>query len=45
MTPAVVSRPVGLVDLAPTFCSIAGVEPTEWMQGSQLPADFLTTQG
>jgi len=37
VAPAVVSQPVGLVDLAPTFCSIAGVAPTEWMQGSELP--------
>ena len=35
--PAVVSRPVGLVDLAPTFCAIAGVEPPGWMQGRPLP--------
>src|SRR5204862_368828 len=31
---SVVSDPVGLVDLAPTFCEIAGLEPAEWMQGS-----------
>ncbi|MHB1503302.1 MAG: sulfatase family protein [Acidimicrobiales bacterium] len=37
--PAVVTRPVGLVDLAPTFCAIAGLEPAEWMQGSLLPVD------
>jgi arylsulfatase A-like enzyme len=36
--PAVVSRPVGLVDLAPTFCRIAGVDPADWMQGQALPA-------
>lgn len=35
--PAVVTRPVGLVDLAPTFCAIAGMEPTEWMHGTALP--------
>jgi arylsulfatase A-like enzyme len=35
--PAVVTRPVGLVDLAPTFAAIAGVTPPEWMQGSPLP--------
>ena len=35
--PAVVTAPVGLVDLAPTFASIAGLEPTEWMQGHRLP--------
>jgi arylsulfatase A-like enzyme len=37
VAPAVVSQPVGLVDLAPTFCSIAGVTPTDWMQGTALP--------
>jgi len=35
--PAVVRSPVGLVDLAPTFCTIAGLEPPEWMQGRPLP--------
>ena len=37
--PAVVDRPVGLVDLAPTFCAIAGVAPQSWMQGRALPVD------
>jgi arylsulfatase A-like enzyme len=37
VAPAVVSDPVGLVDLAPTFCEIAGVEPAGWMQGAALP--------
>jgi arylsulfatase A-like enzyme len=37
ITPAVVSDPVGQVDLAPTFCAIAGVEAPEWMQGATLP--------
>jgi arylsulfatase A-like enzyme len=37
VVPAVVRDPVGQVDLAPTFCAIAGVEPAEWMQGSALP--------
>ncbi len=36
---ATVTKPVGLVDLAPTFCSIAGIEPPEWMQGRPLPVD------
>lgn len=39
VAPAVVSSPVGLVDLAPTFCAIAGVEAPTWMQGCALPAD------
>ncbi|CAB4621867.1 MAG: sulfatase-like hydrolase/transferase [Actinobacteria bacterium] len=34
-----VSLPVGLVDLAPTFCTIAGVQPPEWMEGRPLPID------
>ena len=38
-TPAVVSRPVGLLDLAPTFCDIAGVDVPEWVQGHALPVD------
>ncbi len=35
--PAVVGSPVGLVDLAPTFCAIAGEGPAPWMQGRALP--------
>jgi arylsulfatase A-like enzyme len=35
--PAVVTDPVGQVDLAPTFCAIAGIEPPDWMQGRPLP--------
>ena len=35
--PAVVSTPVGLIDLAPTFCEIAGLPAPEWMQGQALP--------
>ena len=37
--PSAVSRPVGLVDLAPTFCAIAGVAVPEWMEGKPLPVD------
>ena len=36
---ATVSHPVGLVDLAPTFCSIAGLSAPPWMQGQALPVD------
>ncbi len=32
-----VTDPVGLVDLAPTFCAIAGVEAPTWMEGYELP--------
>jgi arylsulfatase A-like enzyme len=37
VAPAVVSDPVGQVDLAPTFCAIAGVDPAPFMQGHALP--------
>ena len=39
VAPAAVTDPVGQVDLAPTFCAIAGVEPAEWMQGDTLPVE------
>ncbi len=39
VTPSAVTRPVGLVDLAPTFCAIAGLPAGEWMQGQALPVD------
>jgi arylsulfatase A-like enzyme len=35
--PAAISDPVGQVDLAPTFCTIAGASPPAWMQGAPLP--------
>jgi len=38
-TQAVVTKPVELLDLAPTFCAIAGIAPAEWMQGQALPID------
>ncbi|MEX2627757.1 MAG: sulfatase-like hydrolase/transferase [Ilumatobacteraceae bacterium] len=37
--PATVTAPVGIVDLAPTFCSIAGVPVPDHMEGSPLPID------
>jgi arylsulfatase A-like enzyme len=37
VTSATVSDPVGLIDLAPTFCAIAGLEAPAWMEGSTLP--------
>jgi arylsulfatase A-like enzyme len=39
VAPATVTRPVGLVDLAPTFCAIAGLPRREWMEGRALPVD------
>jgi arylsulfatase A-like enzyme len=32
-----VHEPVGQLDLAPTFCDIAGVPVPEWMEGAPLP--------
>jgi arylsulfatase A-like enzyme len=32
-----ISEPVGQLDLAPTFCEIAGVPQPDWMQGAALP--------
>ncbi len=37
VSPGAVTDPVGQVDLAPTFCAIAGIEPAPWMQGDALP--------
>lgn len=39
VAPSTVTRPVGHVDLAPTFWSIAGVVAPEWMEGRSLPVD------
>ncbi len=38
-SPSSVTRPVGLVDLAPTFCRIAGLAVPDWMEGRPLPVD------
>jgi arylsulfatase A-like enzyme len=35
--PAAIDEPVSHVDLAPTFCAIAGVEVPPWMEGRPLP--------
>jgi arylsulfatase A-like enzyme len=37
LAPANVGAPVGQVDLAPTFCEIAGLPVADWMQGKPLP--------
>ena len=37
VAPARVEQPVGLVDVAPTLCAIAGVAVPDWMQGMPLP--------
>jgi arylsulfatase A-like enzyme len=38
-TPSSIARPVGLIDLAPTFCAIAGLEVPSFMEGRPLPVD------
>ncbi len=38
VAPAAVDEPVGLLDLAPTFCSIAGLPVPEWIEGEVLPS-------
>ncbi|MCC6521503.1 MAG: sulfatase-like hydrolase/transferase [Polyangiaceae bacterium] len=37
LAPAVVKEPVGLVDLAPTFCTVAGLPVPDFMEGAPLP--------
>jgi arylsulfatase A-like enzyme len=37
VVPAVIDEPVGQLDLAPTFCRIAGVPVPDWMEGAPLP--------
>jgi len=38
VSPAAVQDPVGHIDLAPTFCQVAGLEVPGWMQGRALPS-------
>jgi arylsulfatase A-like enzyme len=37
VTPATVEEPVGQLDLAPTFCAVAGLPAPDWIQGAPLP--------
>ncbi|HEY2483646.1 MAG TPA: sulfatase-like hydrolase/transferase [Candidatus Binataceae bacterium] len=37
VAPAEIAEPVGHLDIAPTFCQIAGVATPEWAQGRSLP--------
>ena len=37
IAPTTVTRPVGLIDLAPTFCDMAGLDAPDWMQTTALP--------
>jgi arylsulfatase A-like enzyme len=39
VSPAVISEPVGQVDLVPTFCAIAGVPVPAWAEGEALPTE------
>ncbi len=38
MSPLEITEPVGQLDLAPTFCAIAGVPVPSWMDGKPLPS-------
>ncbi len=42
--PSTVTKPVGIVDLAPTFCTIAGLPVPPWMEGKPLPTDDADAQ-
>jgi len=44
LRPSVVTKAVGLIDLAPTFCAIGGVDPPEWLQGTPLPVDDVDAE-
>jgi arylsulfatase A-like enzyme len=37
LPPAEVEEPVGQLDLAPTFCELAGIPQAWWMEGAALP--------
>ena len=37
IAPAQISEPVGQLDLAPTFCKIAGAPIPDWIEGKPLP--------
>ena len=37
ISPAEVSEPVGHLDLAQTFCHIAGIDEPHWVEGNKLP--------
>jgi arylsulfatase A-like enzyme len=44
VTRTTIDNAVGDVDLAPTFCAIAGVDPAPWMEGSALPSSKATAR-
>ena len=37
IAPAQLDEPVGIVDIAPTLCAIAGLDVPSWMEGTPLP--------
>jgi hypothetical protein len=39
ISPAEIAEPVGQVDLAPTFCAVAGLPVPDFMEGSSLPTE------
>jgi arylsulfatase A-like enzyme len=39
VAPRAIEEPVGHLDLAPTFCAIAGIDPDGRMEGAPLPED------
>ncbi|MCB1646754.1 MAG: sulfatase-like hydrolase/transferase [Pseudomonadales bacterium] len=43
-TPSVVKAPVGHLDLASTFCQIAGIDEPAWTQGKTLPRSDLEAE-
>jgi len=45
VAPAALAAPVGQVDLAPTFCRIAGVDAGDWMEGASLPLSAAEAKG
>ena len=44
VAPTTVTGPVGLVDLAPTWCDIAGIPTPPWVEGQALPTDDASAQ-
>lgn len=45
VAPAVVTRPVGTIDLAATFCGIAGVDDPAFIDGDRLPINDADLDG
>jgi arylsulfatase A-like enzyme len=45
VAPAVVTRPVGTIDLAATFCGIAGIDVPTFVDGDRLPVSDADVDG